>query len=268
MLSFSLKVTKLAQQVYCMDNPDIILAPEIYAWIRPASEKIYSPYQDTIENWSGDTVVTRFKTPELTYDELVSMTQKPKLKPIPGWKEAQVVEEFYRKYWNLASNEIFERLKQYANDISYRQHVFIFTGHGNGAALIFKREWPKRQMNLVTYGAPRIGNNFFVNELQDPMKSFRFTIGNDYVPLFFGHKYLRHFPFEIWIPTNNGCDCFAPDDKEIPEIHLCAKPIFGYENKDCNLQFEKPPGQLPERMTTAHIGPYFGFLMSPQGCNS
>ncbi|KAG9305076.1 hypothetical protein G9A89_007716 [Geosiphon pyriformis] len=272
-ISFSLKVTKLAQEVYCLDKPDIILAPGIYAWIDNAPEKIYSPYQDLTERWSGNSIVARFKTPELTYDELVNMGQKPKLILLPGSRKAQVVEEFYRKYWNLMNNEIFERLKRYVNEVLYNHHGFIFTGHGGGAvlatfaAIIFQSRWPKRQFYLATYGAPRIGNYFFANNIVSLFQNLRFTVGNDYVPLFFGHKYLSHLPLEVWIPSNNGCDCFAPDDVEIPEIHLCIKPPFGFENKDCNLKFEKQPGQLPERATTAHVGPYFGFLMSPQGCS-
>ncbi|KAG9303688.1 hypothetical protein G9A89_018585 [Geosiphon pyriformis] len=121
-------------------------------------------------------------------------------------------------------------------------------------------------MILVTYGSPRIGISHLNNWILSAFECARITIGNDHVPLFFGPKYLRHFQLEVWITSNNGCDCFDPEGKEIPDIYICFQLFSRSENKECNLKFEKPKGELPENAMDVHLGPYFGYLMSPQGC--
>ncbi|KAG9297251.1 hypothetical protein G9A89_000144 [Geosiphon pyriformis] len=279
-LIFLLKVTKLTSQVYCMNETEAIIAPGVYAWIHTSTEKINSPHQDALygafnyhaEIWRGNSVVARFRTPDLKYEELVNMGRKLRWLELPNQRMAKVLDEFHKKYWGLATNEILERLKKYGDDIMYKHHGFIFTGHGSGAvlatftALIFNQFWPTRNVKLVTYGAPRIGNKGFVKFIQEKIWVERVTVGNDHVPLFFGNGYLTHPSGETWISPNINCDCFDSGENKVPDTYRCLG-YDGVENKQCNLQFEKPKGQLPEKAEKAHIGPYFRYFMSRQGCN-
>ncbi|KAG9300591.1 hypothetical protein G9A89_001234 [Geosiphon pyriformis] len=224
-----------------MNDSYALLASGIYGSINTPTEPIYYSDQnhDPLERGSGQSVVVTFRTPVLTFNKLAMMSQKRKLKQFPFGKTGnEILDVFYKKYWGSAT-EINERLKLYINNVFYYYHTFIFTGHDGGAV-------------LVTYRAPRIGNaSFAVFLSRENLKVMRVTIGNDHVPLFFGHKYLIHSFGEIWIPGNDGCECFNSKATSVP---------------DCNLQFERPPDQLPEKATAAHFGLYFGYLMSPQGC--
>ncbi|KAG9297898.1 hypothetical protein G9A89_000834 [Geosiphon pyriformis] len=240
-LSFLYKVTKLAQQIYCLNNPESMIAPGIYVWISPLTEKIDSPHQDKIyeyykEKWSGDAVVARFRTPDLNYNELISMGKKPKRIALPYNTQAMILGDFFTKYWDLANNQILERLKYYGNGYLDEYDNFIFTGHGGGAvlatfaALVFQHKWPKKNIKLVTYGAPRIGNSQFVMYLQSRFWVERVTVGQDHVPLFFGNKYLTHTAYETWIAENEDCDCSDVDENVKTEIYRCTI-LVGGENK-------------------------------------
>ncbi|KAG9304874.1 hypothetical protein G9A89_010736 [Geosiphon pyriformis] len=248
------------QEVYCIDDKEAMIAQGIYVWMETHTERI------------GSSIVVRFRAPELTYDELVEMDQNIELVRFPYELKAQILDRFYVKYWSLAKNQVFEKLSKYILDDNFKKYNFIFIGHGGGAvlatfaALVCKYHWRKRFITLITYGAPRMGNNFFVELMQLQFQVKRITVGNDYVPLFFADQ-LTHNSDEIWIPENNGCNCFDPNGNEIPEIYECStlEPIE--ENKECNLQFQKPRGQRPDSATTAHLGRYFGKLMSSKGCN-
>ncbi|KAG9304724.1 hypothetical protein G9A89_000309 [Geosiphon pyriformis] len=113
---------------------------------------------------------------------------------------------------------------------------------------------------VITFGSPRIGNNFFTEFVKGKLKAYRITYGDDYVPGFPKRTYLHH-PTEYWIPLQN-CDCV----NEI-QVYKCLPSevkVFSFihvdkiyeENQNCNAQFH---GKKPE--TDNHHGPYFGFMM-------
>ncbi|KAG9291327.1 hypothetical protein G9A89_003979 [Geosiphon pyriformis] len=274
-LSFLSKVTRLTQEIYCQNNSELMIAPGIYAWISSLQDKIESPHQDKIyeyykETWLGYAIIARFRTPELNYNELIAMGKKPKTVPFPYNRKAMILGDFFTKYWDLA-NQIAESLKFYGEEVVYTYDAFIFTGHGGGAvlatftALVFQHKWPKRKIKLVTYGAPRIGNYFFIMYLQSRFWVERVTVRQDNVPLFFGNKYLTHTAYETWIAGDEDCDCSDINENVKPEIYRCTNFVGG-ENMKCNLKFEPPKPTFPEQRPSDHLGPYFNYIMSPEGC--
>ncbi|KAG9293490.1 hypothetical protein G9A89_009214 [Geosiphon pyriformis] len=93
---------------------------------------------------------------------------------------------------------------------------------------------------LVTFGAPRIGNVVFARFLNTwrSNSDFRMTSGNDHVPHFpatiNGRNILAHAEIEIWIDSeSNNCEC--PEKQ--PEFFKCPG-IFPRVNNN-NKKFRK-----------------------------
>ncbi|KAG9285480.1 hypothetical protein G9A89_010955 [Geosiphon pyriformis] len=131
---------------------------------------------------------------------------------------------------------LFPQLKQVIrrrmNDIGSSINEIMFVGHGFGGryasiagfqwalerfVIMQKKLWPeidlmKTHQEVITFGAPRVGNKEFSLSLNKAIDHYRFTHGNDHVPHFpsalMGWK---HFGSEIWIEPLNGCDCSEDD---------------------------------------------------------
>ncbi|KAG9298594.1 hypothetical protein G9A89_006583 [Geosiphon pyriformis] len=88
--------------------------------------------------------------------------------------------------------------------------------------------WPEIDMEvigaqIITFGAPRIGNSRFSKFANMVVPHHRITHGNDHVP----HSPLtplewNHFGFEIWIEPSENCNCSNEDHP--------------YSYWDCNYQ--------------------------------
>ncbi|KAG9299389.1 hypothetical protein G9A89_014038 [Geosiphon pyriformis] len=276
---FLSSATLFTAHLYCPDISEtpILLEPEKFIMI-----ETFMNFQSPLDpKQIIDVIFATFKTPELSYDQLDSMGETPELIDVPyqNWVNAMILRRFYIKYWSLAANQTLKMLTQYVdNNIKYDKYTLVLTGHGGGAvlatfaAIIFNKFWPKRQVILITYGAPRIGNDIFVRYMQKRIWVERVTVHDDYAPLFFGDNYLTHTSMETWIVPDQSCDCwkrYEDDQIELYEgkdsFYRCTSPV-GMENKNCNLRFENSRSTYQVQQTTAHLGPYFGFFMSREGC--
>ncbi|KAG9286917.1 hypothetical protein G9A89_000046 [Geosiphon pyriformis] len=166
----------------------------------------------------------------------------------------------------------------------------FFVGHGIGGAyasiagirwaiqryeITQSKLWPEIDVNnigqqIITFGAPRIGNNQFSNFANDIITHHRITHGNDHVP-HFPRDLLKwkHFGFEIWIEPLENCNCsddvnFHPYsywDCNNRLLKLTQREIWiekwNSENMECN------GGQsiinVPDDFF--HDGPYFDIRM-------
>ncbi|KAG9297456.1 hypothetical protein G9A89_020857 [Geosiphon pyriformis] len=135
--------------------------------------------------------------------------------------------------------------------------------------------WPEIDMKdmgqqVITFGAPRIGNSRFSRFANDVIAHHRITHGNDHAPQFpLDRLKWNHFGFEIWIEPLENCNC--PDDVNFhPYSYWDCNNKFlqetqrriwlekwSSENMECN------GGQsiinVPDDLF--HNGPYFGIRM-------
>ncbi|KAG9299525.1 hypothetical protein G9A89_020696 [Geosiphon pyriformis] len=240
---FLVEATRFTANLFCPDVSEstIFLTSEISTMIKSFT-KFKSP-RDKKE--FIDVIFATFKTPELSYDELDGMGENPKLEVPPGLGYVTIIRKFHIKYWNIAANQILKILEEYVdNNKMYDKYTLILTGHGGGAvlatfaAMIFNNFWPEREVILITYGAPRIGNKYFVKYIQERIWVERVTVNDDYAPLFFGNNnYFTHTSMETWIVPNKSCDCWSRNEDQQIEVykgkdsfHRCTSPI-GTENK-------------------------------------
>ncbi|KAG9298796.1 hypothetical protein G9A89_015817 [Geosiphon pyriformis] len=194
------------------------------------------------------------------------------------------------------------RLSTIAKSILRERNVpikkVIFTGHGVGGAyaVIAGLTWRIESMlsdqnnrlpgvklssfetQVVTFGAPRIGNVIFARLVNKVLDVIRITHGNDHVPHYpdsgSGENLLQHHETEFWIRPN--CDCQPGDQAdEIFECHgfhhderqrkqkfisnesLLPEGVMSGENPECNSgqSITDVPNDL------IHRGPYFGYEM-------
>ncbi|KAG9299395.1 hypothetical protein G9A89_014044 [Geosiphon pyriformis] len=173
----------------------------------------------------------------------------------------------------------------------------FFTGHAIGGAYatfaaLYWRLFKASQSSpntksfnfptqLVTFGAPRIGNIVFARFLNtwSSKNDFRVTTGNDHVPHFpasiNGNNILKHSELEVWIESQSkNCDCLEielfkcpgvlPSVNDVKKLQFSRK-VFMFppdevkagENEECNLgqKHDDVPGDF------FHKGPYFTITM-------
>ncbi|KAG9284560.1 hypothetical protein G9A89_014164 [Geosiphon pyriformis] len=97
----------------------------------------------------------------------------------------------------------------------------------------------KQNINVYTFGKPRVGNRQFthyVNSLTSKMRIHRITNMDDYVPrLPPSVSFYTHTMLEYWIEADD-CLCFTGN------LFLCAGPVSGRdhfieESQPCNNQY-------------------------------
>ncbi|KAG9285744.1 hypothetical protein G9A89_003423 [Geosiphon pyriformis] len=210
----------------------------------------------------------------------------PQFEGLPYIPEAnERVDLQFLKGVKLIFPEVKRIIREHLNDPSKKKfNEIIFTGHGLGGAyasiagfqwaieryvITNGNLWPEINLhginqNIVTFGAPRIGNNAFSVGLNRVIYHYRITYGNDHVPHFpLAARGWKHFGIEIWIEPLNTCDC--PEDQEkywdcnnseltrgrARQDWITGK--YSNENKECNA------GQLIDKVPDQffHNGPYF-----------
>ncbi|KAG9300946.1 hypothetical protein G9A89_005004 [Geosiphon pyriformis] len=273
-----------AHQTYCLLDESGFVEKDIYGiWVAPAYRKI-------LRNKSFiPTIVIQVRGRELTFDRMVELDRSMASKTLKLglFANSKVPLEFYQRFKRKLKDKILKSLEKYVSYKNYRDYAdynFIFTGHGEGGALATYAAvefWRKNrdvvtpdQIAIITYGAPRIGDENFIRYISQRFFVNRVTYINDYVPLFLSRTF-KHPNTEYWI-LRDICNC--GDDK--PIIFNCHQ-IFGTENPDCNLQFQELllKGELDNTSKThgsfidAHNGPYFGYRMKqlilpPQICHA
>ncbi|KAG9296484.1 hypothetical protein G9A89_015076 [Geosiphon pyriformis] len=200
------------------------------------------------------------------------------------YRQARVIKQF-SKTIESALPRILENIRTYLKNNSDMTYIF-FVGHALGGAYAaiagirwcyekYKINtlnlWPDVNLSemgeqVVTFGAPRIGNIQFSEMANRLITHHRITHGNDYVPHFpLASKGRKHFGFEIWIEPSKNCDC--PDDTYslwdcnnwVLETTQRTKWLKGFasENMECNA------GQSIGNVSNNffHDGPYFNVKM-------
>ncbi|KAG9302490.1 hypothetical protein G9A89_007194 [Geosiphon pyriformis] len=173
----------------------------------------------------------------------------------------------------------FQRLRDILSDDRYISSQIVFVGHAFGGAVaaivgLYFAYWIQSiKLNLkvltfgvISFGAPRIGDEKF-NEISNKMVPHaRYTFENDHVPHFpLRVKGYKHSGFEIWIKAPD-CDCL-PKDSSV-EYYDCNSRIESpswttitnfnpEENPNCNAG--RSIADIPN--DHFHNGPYFGQIM-------
>ncbi|KAG9299135.1 hypothetical protein G9A89_020448 [Geosiphon pyriformis] len=171
-----------------------------------------------------------------------------------------------------------------ATTVSGSKMKLIFTGHGIGGAYAFNTALTiltlekagllttyqfnrKFEMQVITFGQPRLGNNKFVEMIhkeKNQVKIYRVTNGNDYVSQFpkktKDNKQYWHIDTEYWIPGIEDCDCGSmagqKNENGLYRVYQCpgyfpnGQKQFG-ENLECNAGTDGSSN-------FAHFGPWFG----------
>ncbi|KAG9290111.1 hypothetical protein G9A89_010417 [Geosiphon pyriformis] len=259
-----------AHQTYCLLAESGFVDEDIYAWVAPVSKRIDS------KNGAKHAILIQVRGRELTYERMVQLDQSRAFKTIKSggikiWEYFKVPLESYERYERKFKGRISNLLEKYVSNKFYRNYNFFFTGHGEGGALATyaaldfwqnnRDEIESEQIEVTTFGAPRVGDKNFVNSISKYFEINRVTYVNDFVPLFLGHTF-QHPNTEYWI-TDSGCECI--DQLPLYDCHM----KFGTENPICNLRFQKNflSGDLSKTSGTfgsfldAHDGPYFGYRM-------
>ncbi|KAG9297516.1 hypothetical protein G9A89_001456 [Geosiphon pyriformis] len=122
-------------------------------------------------------------------------------------------------------------------------------------------------ITVVTFGQPRIGNDYYAKRLASLMPIFRVTHTNDYVPHFpkksqSGIKYVHH-ETEYWIIED--CECYDKTaDKKIKneknyQVYKCSSAKKASQKAVENMASECNAGTNGIGVN-AHHGPYFGVI--------
>jgi hypothetical protein len=163
---------------------------------------------------------------------------------VPG---GRVHQGFYKAWTEIATPVRRALLK---SKIQHPEYKVIITGHSLGGAIAtiaaaHLRAIDGYQLDLYTYGQPRVGNNVFTDFVSwQPGRLFRVTHGNDPVPkvplVILDY---RHTSPEIWLNGN------ATDPERWP-LNL-IKTCYGSLNFACNSNLSLP-------ITIADHSNYFG----------
>ncbi|WOK94719.1 putative feruloyl esterase A isoform X2 [Canna indica] len=165
----------------------------------------------------------------------------------PGVKDAKVHRGFYSAYHNttlrrgiISSVKVIKEL--------YGSIPVIVTGHSLGGALAsfcaldLTVNFGFQDIQLMTFGQPRIGNTIFASYFNKHVPdTIRVTHGNDIVPhLPPYYSYLRkrtyhHFPREVWL-----CDIIVDGQEDVEEKICdgsgedpsCSRSVYGTSIKD------------------------------------
>ena len=115
------------------------------------------------------------------------------------------VETGFYKVFEYMKNDIHSAIENYVNQYSIKN--ILFTGHslGGAVATLMAYHFASENINieLVTFGSPRVGNIEFVNHFPN-IVSYRITHYYDIVP-HIPQEFLEylHIPHEIWYNEEN-----------------------------------------------------------------
>ncbi|KAG9290121.1 hypothetical protein G9A89_010427 [Geosiphon pyriformis] len=266
-----------AHQTYCLLEDTGFVEDDIYVWVSPASKKI------TLRSGVKRVILIQVRGRELTYDRMIEWDQTRDFKTLKSgglkfWENFKVPLASYIRYERKLKNRISDLLEKYVSNKYYKNYGFLFIGHGEGGALAtyaaldfwqnIRGKIKSSQLEVITFGAPRIGDEGFVRSISKIFRINRVTYSNDFVPLFLSHTF-RHPNTEYWIGGELcDCDVLANQPQPYPVIYDCYM-YSGTENPFCNLAFQKPAlegmldlsSEIFGSHLDAHNGPYFGYIM-------
>ncbi|KAG9290817.1 hypothetical protein G9A89_010965 [Geosiphon pyriformis] len=233
--------TKIAAGSYCLSKVQAI-GPEIYAGFY------------TI----GDTIFIAVKGEPLGNEEYWRNRENI-LVPYHRMDGAKIDYEFQRRFEIIKPK--FKDFYDSQLQSKAFQHV-IAVGHGLGGVYVLLGMLElialnlKQNINVYTFGQPRVGNRQFahyVNSLTSKMRIHRITNMDDYVPrLPPSVSFYTHTMLEYWIEAD---DCLCSTGK----LFVCAGPVSGRdhfieESQPCNNQYST-------NNYAVHNGPYFLWKM-------
>ncbi|KAG9290105.1 hypothetical protein G9A89_010411 [Geosiphon pyriformis] len=214
---------------------------DIYAWVAPASKNI------SFRNVAKRAIVIQVRGRELTYERMFEWDQSRDFKTLKRggfkfWIDFKVPLASYIRYERKLKGRISALLEKYVSGKSYKNYNFFFTGHGEGGALATYAAFDFWQNNLyikpsqiavTTFGAPRVGDEKFVDFISNSFEINRVTLGDDFVPLFLAHTF-RHPNTEYWI-SEPFCECHF-ESQQYPIIYNCHMSV-GTENPVSIVKF-------------------------------
>ncbi|KAG9288650.1 hypothetical protein G9A89_006751 [Geosiphon pyriformis] len=287
-LRYLADVAFYAHQTYCLQKDGGFIDLGIYVWVSTTSEPL------SFKDGPAKAIIVQLRGIDLTYDLMEGISKDLSMIKYSFKKNIMVAKAFYiEPYRENAKNKILFMLSTYLKNNIYKQHKFVFTGHGSGgesvknaehshpkfndgispalavyAALDFRNflieNKSKRDVEVVTFGEPRIGTKSFSIFADSMLSIARVTFADDFVPLFFAEK-LTHHNTELWIPGDDH-ECNCPDSldepRKFPLIYNCVV-VRGDENSMCNKQFHQEDTASVKKPleSRVHNGPYFGYIM-------
>ncbi|KAG9286557.1 hypothetical protein G9A89_014723 [Geosiphon pyriformis] len=191
----------------------------------------------------------------------------------PLWRENSMVDATWLRHTKMMMPLLTEKFEK----LRYKPDKIYFVGHGIGgayatlAALYFRNlllndtikshtNISLKKIQIITFGAPRIGNLAFVNQVKRSFlikNLFRITHFNDWVSRdSMSKRMFLHNEVEYWLDYEKD-DCECPSKKQI--LFQC----FGRnsrqevnENEECNLG--TVDSEEENNNIKPNIGPYFG----------
>ncbi|KAG9301221.1 hypothetical protein G9A89_012604 [Geosiphon pyriformis] len=177
------------------------------------------------------------------------------------------VDSKIQKSFEKAQEKLYLNLSRLI--LEYPRHTFCLVGHGIAGSyavltgLFLKHEFGRTDINIYTYGQPRMGNQEMAHHINLGFTYrhhgiYRVTNGYEYAPqypeIFDGYF---HPGTEYWISPNN-CDCETKS-----KIYQCTGGFneSGYfdENQGCNNGYNQEFTSTSSYLS--HYGPYFGYWM-------
>ncbi|KAG9288649.1 hypothetical protein G9A89_006750 [Geosiphon pyriformis] len=263
-LDFLADMAFYAHQTYCLHKESSFISNDLYVWILPSYEKIQ------LLNGLGRAIIIQIRSRQLTPEIMERRdSNQSHVKYPTRYSDISVPVYPYFHYF-YAKNKILKMLRKYLLNDYYKNHVLLFTGHGDGGVIaiyaaldIFLSSLSlKRHIEVTTFGAPRIGDEDFIKFVGQRFTINRVTYGRDYVPLYLSRRF-KHPNTEYWIPYDDDYECCELEDRpqRMPLVVDCYLKEMT-EHPECNLKFE--PGRQDSRFIpnqAAHMGPYFGYTM-------
>jgi len=165
----------------------------------------------------------------------------------PGMPEAKVHSGFYSAYHNTTLRDGVVRGIRKTRGV-YGNIPIMITGHSMGGAMAsfcaldLVVNFGLKDVTLMTFGQPRIGNAVFASNFKGHLpNAIRVTNAHDIVPhlppyyRYFPQKTYHHFPREVWI-HNVGLGTFEYSIEEIcddsGEDPTCSSSVSGNSVRD------------------------------------
>ncbi|KAG9296472.1 hypothetical protein G9A89_015064 [Geosiphon pyriformis] len=228
---------KLANTAYCT-NTGINFGPNIQAYIEEKDNSVLIIFSGNEDD------LTEF------IQEKTGLTD---YKSCPG---AKVNQGFYEEFFPARIYIVSKILAFIRSD----NIIPIFIGHSLGgvyailAALALHEDLPNMlDINVYTYGIPRIGNKEFAQYADSRLKISRATYFNDDVPT----KPVAHTILWIWgnAYMHCGLEYYIPGPKKENQLRRCNSLDATSESKNCI-------NAVKFTSRNSHYGPYWGIQMN------
>ena len=132
--------------------------------------------------------------------------------------------------FNSLKKNLNKEIKNYISNEIENEPEIIFTGHSLGgalatiASLFYKDMYPKININCITFGSPRVGDNIFSNLFDKLIQnSVRIINNNDPIPCVPTSLRFKHVKGVLWL-NNHKMDTYGLWNS----VKLYIMNVFGY----------------------------------------